>query len=488
MDTIYRLMGMLTPKRPRTVGPGTNTHEQNASGVHSYLPMSEPHDRKTSASLQLRIERKQVVPVDRRFGPGSRKRDRDEDDDSIGEADSESEDEMVDASEEIYNSTDQEVDDEDGDLEEAEMGEEELMEDLEPEFTSRGDEISPNDSASQVSTQFASEEEEEEDDGENDELDESGVDQGEDELSIEAEEESLDEAQYQAEVESEAQRKVNQYLARQAELTSRRDEFQKHIAKNKWHSDELYLLDRLSKRSFEPIFPLHWHQDLPTLHPTLFGRRDEMFFNSNYTSDGSGKFIITRFPQMLTCNIAIKALMRLFDLGIRVKDLAKNSSNCVPLMFREVRQYARWSEKDGGFSKKRFIPILTIIPGKPAQDLNALLKSLRDQMDFLAKSHRDHLQLDEPRTNESGVTEYYSNPPPILYGMMLSGTLAIFETLDSSKDNATSKHIAQFDFQQDGHQVWNGLAVAMFIIMARNYLMSMLDILEDDDPESDPDL
>ena len=180
--------------------------------------------------------------------------------------------------------------------------------------------------------------------------------------------------------------------------------------------------------------------------------------------------------------------MRLFDLGVRVKDLSKYTNNCVPLMTRETRQFVKWSEWDGGYKRKRFIPVLTIVSSKPNQDSDAILKSLRDQMGFLARRHREHLSLDEPRVNEHGEAELYSSSPPILYGIVLAQTMAIFSTLDSSLPNAKTKHIAHFDFKQAGHSVWNGMALAIIIVMARNYIMSMLGTLEDDDPESDPDL
>jgi len=180
--------------------------------------------------------------------------------------------------------------------------------------------------------------------------------------------------------------------------------------------------------------------------------------------------------------------LRLFDLGVRVKDLAKYTNDCVPLMTREIKQVVKWSEWDGGYKRKRFIPVLTIISAKPSQDTDAILKSLRDQMGFLASRHREYLALDEPQVVENGEVELYSSRPPILYGIILAQTMAIFSTLDSSVPEAKTKHIAHFDFKQPGHSVWNGMAIAIIVVMARNYTMSLLETLEDDDSESDPDL
>lgn len=110
-------------------------------------------------------------------------------------------------------------------------------------------------------------------------------------------------------------------------------------------------------------------------------------------------------------------------------------------------------------------------------------------MEFLARKHRELLVLPSPRINECGETELYSKQPPLLYGIIVAQTLAIFVTLDSADPEAKLRHIAHVDLKVHGHAVWNGLAIAIVVVIARNYIMSIKDDLEEDDVESsDPDL
>jgi len=45
------------------------------------------------------------------------------------------------------------------------------------------------------------------------------------------------------------------------------------------------------------------------------------------------------------------------------------------------------------------------------------------------------------------------------------------------------------DLKEEGHSVWNGLALAIIVVVARNHIMSIKDELEEEDEDipSDPD-
>ena len=273
MDSVLRLVGILSPKRRRTVGPVATTpaHQQ-----HVFLPRSEPQDQRAQAALQARMNEMHITPKDTRFGPGSRKRGREEDGSEDGmdsepglkfrgasgttdfkvtsyeEIDTEMDLHMEDINEEQImepesedaddeelgvvedNSDDEEEfeeEDEDGDEEEDEgSGSDQdesvdrdevlgLLDEAGMELASEGGSVSPLDSASQISPGEASNREL--DEGEDNEADD------EEEADEEPEEPSLDEAQWAAEQELSAQRKVRDYLARQEELRSKQDEFEK---------------------------------------------------------------------------------------------------------------------------------------------------------------------------------------------------------------------------------------------------------------------
>jgi hypothetical protein len=172
-----------------------------------------------------------------------------------------------------------------------------------------------------------------------------------------------------------------------------------------------------------------------------------------------------------------------------VKDKADLDLPTEKFMAREIRRYIKWSEKDGGYNKRRFIPVLTVVAARPREGIDSISKKITDQMDFLAEKHRETLALAAPRTNEVGEVEEYSRKPPLLYGIIVAQTKVIFVTLDSSDPQAKLRHIAHVDLRDQGHSVWNGLAIAIVAVVARNYLMSIKDELEeeDEDTSSDPD-
>ena len=98
-----------------------------------------------------------------------------------------------------------------------------------------------------------------------------------------------------------AEAKVQEYLARQAELALRKEEVERVKAAGDWHPDEIYLFERLSMRSFEQIIPAEWKVDLPSLPETLFTTDPEkMFVKSNYRTSYSGMFSSVVFSTHLT--------------------------------------------------------------------------------------------------------------------------------------------------------------------------------------------
>lgn len=184
----------------------------------------------------------------------------------------------------------------------------------------------------------------------------------------------------------------------------------------------------------------------------------------------------------------VKALQSLLSLGDRVKDKIEVRRSTERLMAKEIASYVKWSEMDGGFNKLRFIPVLTVVAAAHREVIDSISSSITEKMESLAKKHRDNLMLGEPRTNEVGEAEIYSRQPPLLYGIIVAQSMAIFVTLDSANPEAKIRHLAHFDFKDKDVNVWNGIALAIIIIVARNYLMSIKDELEaDDQVSSDPD-
>ncbi len=178
-------------------------------------------------------------------------------------------------------------------------------------------------------------------------------------------------------------------------------------------------------------------------------------------------------------------------LGGRVRDLGMVGKRPEELIKKELNRYVKWSEQDGGYADRRFIPVLAIVAGKPNQAIEDLSKSVTAQLEHLALIHRRSLSYAAPgHVNKSGEVEMFVRPPPLLYGIIITGPIFVFVTLDSSDPNAQVRTIADFNFNNRDLDVWNGFALAIIIIAARNYLISIKDDMELESPEEedDPDL
>lgn len=157
-------------------------------------------------------------------------------------------------------------------------------------------------------------------------------------------------------------------------------------------------------------------------------------------------------------------------------------------MYRVIFQFNRWAEKDGDYWKRRILPVLTLIRKKPGQSTDRILKNITNQMTFLAKRHREYLGAVE---NEDGSVKLDPNrrTPPLLYGILIMSRLVIVVTLDSADPKASIKTMRDFNLAEGTQSVWNGLGIAMVVMVARNYLLAIKDEFEiDDTPEQDDDL
>ncbi|KAH8678983.1 hypothetical protein BGZ60DRAFT_525715 [Tricladium varicosporioides] len=270
-----------------------------------------------------------------------------------------------------------------------------------------------------------------------------------------------------------AEEKVAEFLARQAELESRKQDIEKARAAGDWHPDGLILYERLMMRSFEEIIPIGWRMDFPTLPEVLFAREKEnTFINANSLIDGR----------------ACRALQGILKVGVGVRDKILVGRPTEKFIEKQIKDYIKWSEQDGGYHKKRFIPVLTVVAAKPGQSTEFITKSMTNQMQFLAERHREYLGVHINADEVIDSMDANKRAPPLLYGIIVAQHFAIFVTLDSADPKATLKSIEHFDFTKKNMDVWNGFALAIMVIMARNYLMSIRDELEtDDEPESDVD-
>ncbi|KAH7411069.1 hypothetical protein BKA64DRAFT_372880 [Cadophora sp. MPI-SDFR-AT-0126] len=426
MDTLFRLkdtvVQFLSPaaKRRRTIGPGT----PSSSKDHEYLaPLSEPRDGKAQAAAFDHLASK-YPSTPQPKNPRKRAREEDEDEIVISPGDSVS---QVSTGDTERSSPSSAVDSE------------EVEEEIEEE--------------TQDDVEFDAEDEGEEGDAEEDSdvvMEEEEHSDEEDEVDLEAQEAAASEA------------KVQEYLARQKEFETIQENIQKAKADASWHPDALFLYERLALRSFEPLVPVDWRVDFPTLPEVLFTDEEEhTFVNSNYLPSYRG----------------IKALQALITLGIRVRDKLSVGGYPEKMVAKEIQNYIKWAERDGGYHKKRFIPVHTVVAARSSQTAGSIGAALASQMKFLGEKHMASLRISD---GESREMDKYIKPLPLLYGLVVAQTKVILVTHNSAEPNSESKVLTTLDLTNKDMDVWNGFAIAFMIIAARNYIMSMKDELEPD--------
>jgi hypothetical protein len=82
---------------------------------------------------------------------------------------------------------------------------------------------------------------------------------------------------------------------------------------------------------------------------------------------------------------------------------------------------------------------------------------------------------------------------PTLYGIIASHSVLAFVSYappDEEKETPQLRLIAMFDFHKEGYDVWNSLAIAIFVIHCRNRMVQLKECLPEPDvcEREDPDL
>jgi hypothetical protein len=82
---------------------------------------------------------------------------------------------------------------------------------------------------------------------------------------------------------------------------------------------------------------------------------------------------------------------------------------------------------------------------------------------------------------------------PTLYGITASHSVLAFvgyAPATEGKETPQLRLIAMFDFHKEGYDVWNSLAIAIFVIHCRNRMVQLKECLPepDEEEEEDPDL
>ncbi|KAF7860480.1 hypothetical protein EAF04_008605 [Stromatinia cepivora] len=276
----------------------------------------------------------------------------------------------------------------------------------------------------------------------------------------------MDEDEEEDEDEISAEQKVNEYLARQAaELARAKETVERAREDGEWSPEEIFLLERIQYMGHEGLLP-HWakERNFRTVPEAMFCPDDNALLGESSKSIQMLEFLNNY-------------------LGRRVHDRYYGRNGPPEAQMRQwIGKYVEWTERDGGYHKKKFIPVLCLVEGRWHAPAAETTKRLQDQMNFHAESWRRSLLRPSPIVNEFGETEIYFRRPPLIYGILYIQAKALFVTLDSSDPHAKIRDIHICDFLDSSKHFWHAISVAIVAKIAQRYMMSIIDTLEDDDP------
>ena len=163
---------------------------------------------------------------------------------------------------------------------------------------------------------------------------------------------------------------------------------------------------------------------------------------------------------------------------------------------RFVTQYNKWAVSDGAI-KIPFdtLSLFDIVHGARGVSPKLLENRMIQKLKRRAEQWEDALEIQHDfvakyRSRSPGSAEIECPAVPTLYGIVTSHTIIAFVTYDPSAESPALRTVAIFDFSQEGFDVWNALAVAIFCIHCRNRMIELMEFLPDfeADEEIDPDL
>jgi len=156
---------------------------------------------------------------------------------------------------------------------------------------------------------------------------------------------------------------------------------------------------------------------------------------------------------------------------------------------RAVSVYNKWALKDGDVNDPWSLPLFKIVSGTKDVPTTRLQDKMLYKLGKLADQWCDALKLhssveggeggtnDSRNSQDTAVEKDFIREPPTLYGVIASHTIMGFVSYDIMDPNPSLRTVAIFDFSREDYDVWNGMAVAIFIIHCRNRMMELKDDL-----------
>ncbi|KAL9609408.1 MAG: hypothetical protein Q9167_005832 [Letrouitia subvulpina] len=242
-----------------------------------------------------------------------------------------------------------------------------------------------------------------------------------------------------------------------------------------WSEAEVWLFHKINRRGFEPLLPEIWAHEFRTLPKNIFSDDDlEVFIKTHKGNEYNGKLPPNLLSMCLSTNTfglssASVALQSLFDLPGRVRDrVARELSPEEPLR-RELLAYYKWTIKDAELARTPHIPVVAIGTAAEHESVASIVGRVTDQLHELGRQYN---QLFYSHTDEDGVQQF-KHELPTLYGIVITYTVVSFVTYDARFPEKQVQSMGTYDFSQTGGTVWHALAVSIYLIKARNYLVEL---------------
>lgn len=269
-----------------------------------------------------------------------------------------------------------------------------------------------------------------------------------------------------------------------------------------WTEDAVFLFQKLGMRGFEPLLPDHWVNDFDTLPVDMFtDNENKAFIKSNGGSDFRGMY---PHPQPLLLMFsytklfpAQHALEELFALGGVARDAVLTNAPIRTPEFhirKAVQKYDEWAMKDGEMDHVwNDLSLFEIVTSDKNTHSSVAERKMLHKLSKLYELWSEAFKIyDGENRSES---DYVAAPEelPTLYGVIASYTIMAFVSyVPPSEVNAKAslRTIAIFDFSEEGYDVWNSFAVAIFIIHCRNRMKQLEEFLPEPEVRypRDPDV
>lgn len=146
---------------------------------------------------------------------------------------------------------------------------------------------------------------------------------------------------------------------------------------------------------------------------------------------------------------------------------------------KAIYNYAGWAMRDARVETLSLhLPLFEIVACRKDVSPKTAEGKMTKKLEALAKKWRKALRERRRLDAELGVTgtslSFDDGPDvPTLYGVVACHTVMAFVSYDVHAATPVLRTVAMFDLGQEGYDVWNSLAIAIFAIHCRNRLVQL---------------